>query len=303
MLPRSFSGPPTLLKDCAFVLNQASRSLSERPVGYLLAIIGGTACFPLGWIASPLVLFILNKQMKPKDGRTPNRFLVWTLRGIAAVPANLIGTTLVLAPLVNSLIETNVKGCNNGSIEACKTLLDQPDVHSRVTNPRFATLREEAKLARERQERAEREQVRREAQEMEQVMQKQKEAERAKVLARIQEREQKQADEKARVQAENQEKYRLKLMAWAKSSDPWIGCMVQLKRQLRDPDSYNDDWARPEPTVKDSMISYIWQFRSKNGFGGYESALAVCETTPDTASSSGDWGGYGLPKVSFLQGQ
>ena len=239
--------------------------------------------------------------MKPKDGRTPNRFLVWTLVGIVAVPANLIGTTLVLSPLLNRLIESNVSGCNDGSIEACKSLLDQPDVHPRVTNPRFSSLKEEAKLLREKQEREEQEKVRQEAQEKERVMQKQKEAERAKILARMQERERKELAEKEKIQAANQEKYRLKLLTWAKSSSPWVGCVIQLKRQLRDPDSYTDDWARPEPMIKDSTISFVWQFRSKNGFGGYEGALAVCETTPDTASSSGNWGGYGLPKISILQ--
>ncbi len=60
--------------------------LSERKRGYLIAILFGTFGFPLGWITSPLVLYVLNKKLKEKDGKVPNRFLRWALIGIIGAP-------------------------------------------------------------------------------------------------------------------------------------------------------------------------------------------------------------------------
>lgn len=72
-----------------------SRSLSQKPLGYILAILGGTLGGPFGWISSPLVLFGLNRVMKKKDGKHPNRFLMWALAGI-------VGAPLSLAPIIAS---------------------------------------------------------------------------------------------------------------------------------------------------------------------------------------------------------
>jgi len=69
------------------------KSLSEKPIGYILAVIAGTLGGPIGWITSPLVLFGLSKAMNSKDGKTPNRFLVWALTGVIGVP-------LSAAPLI-----------------------------------------------------------------------------------------------------------------------------------------------------------------------------------------------------------
>ncbi|NLQ05068.1 DUF3862 domain-containing protein [Cylindrospermopsis raciborskii] len=72
-----------------------NRSLSQKPLGYGLAIVGGTLGGPLGWITSPIVLFVLNRILKEKDGKHPNRFLIWALAGI-------IGAPLSLAPIIGS---------------------------------------------------------------------------------------------------------------------------------------------------------------------------------------------------------
>jgi hypothetical protein len=64
----------------------APRPLSEKPFGYLLAVGGGILGGPLGLITSPAVLFGLNKLMKPKDEKIPNRFLTWALIGIVGAP-------------------------------------------------------------------------------------------------------------------------------------------------------------------------------------------------------------------------
>jgi hypothetical protein len=63
-----------------------AKPLSQRPVGYGLAVLGGTLGGPIGLFASPIVLLILNKVMQEKDGKQPNRFLRWGLIGIIAAP-------------------------------------------------------------------------------------------------------------------------------------------------------------------------------------------------------------------------
>ena len=65
------------------------KPLSQKPLGYMLAVLGGTLGAPLGWIASPVVLLILNNVMKEKDGKHPNRFLAWALIGIVGAPLSL----------------------------------------------------------------------------------------------------------------------------------------------------------------------------------------------------------------------
>jgi hypothetical protein len=65
------------------------KPLSERKKGYFLAVFCGTLWVPFGWFASPLVLFILNKTMKKKGEKQPNRFLVWSVIGIASLPIQL----------------------------------------------------------------------------------------------------------------------------------------------------------------------------------------------------------------------
>lgn len=112
------------------------------------------------------------------------------------------------------------------------------------------------------------------------------------------------ADLRAKKEAARKDEER-KFLDWAKGVNPLIGCKTELKSQLRDPGSYQDDWAQPAPIVEKSKmtVSYIWSFRSKNGFGGYTDAAAACETIPDKSSFSSGWGGYGSPKVQIIQSQ
>jgi len=72
------------------VTSPDNRSLSQKPLGYGLAIVGGTLGGPLGWITSPIVLFGLNRILKEKDGKHPNRFLIWALAGIIGAPLSLV---------------------------------------------------------------------------------------------------------------------------------------------------------------------------------------------------------------------
>jgi hypothetical protein len=79
-----------------------AKPLSQRPVGYALAVLGGFLGGPIGLFASPIVLLILNRVMPAKDGKQPNRFLRWSLIGIIAAP-------LSIAPFAtNSNTETQV---------------------------------------------------------------------------------------------------------------------------------------------------------------------------------------------------
>jgi hypothetical protein len=77
----------------------SQKPLSAKPLGYFLAVLGGTLGGPLGWITSPVVLFILNNVMKGKEEKQPNRFLVWGLIGIIGVPISLL-------PIIGSMNNT-----------------------------------------------------------------------------------------------------------------------------------------------------------------------------------------------------
>lgn len=65
------------------------KPLSERPLGYGLAVLGGLLGAPLGLLTSPAVLYVLNQQMKGKEGKQPNRFAAWALIGIIGAPISL----------------------------------------------------------------------------------------------------------------------------------------------------------------------------------------------------------------------
>jgi hypothetical protein len=69
------------------------KPLSERPLGYFLAVLGGLLGAAPGMLISPGVLFLLNKSMKGKDGMQSNRFAVWALIGIVAAPISFNATS------------------------------------------------------------------------------------------------------------------------------------------------------------------------------------------------------------------
>jgi hypothetical protein len=101
------------------ISQEKNKPLSQKPLGYLLAILGGTLGAPIGWIMSPVVLLILNNIMTSKNEKQPNRFLVWSLIGI-------IGAPLSLAPII-------ISGANTSS--STETNKNQPQVEL-VSQPR-----------------------------------------------------------------------------------------------------------------------------------------------------------------------
>ena len=75
------------------------KPLSKKKRGYLLAIIGGTLGGPLGWFTSPLVLYVLNKRVKSKDGSQPNIFKIWSLVGLIGAPISFGLSYLFVEPV------------------------------------------------------------------------------------------------------------------------------------------------------------------------------------------------------------
>lgn len=68
------------------------------------------------------------------------------------------------------------------------------------------------------------------------------------------------------------------LNEWFESGSD-IACENHLKEQLRDPSSYerNGDFTAPSNDGNKRIIT--WKFRSKNGFGGYNSGIGMCLIT------------------------
>lgn len=81
------TGPPNNLMSGSIV---SPKPLSERPVGYGLAVLGGLPGAPVGLIASPAILFLLNKLMQSKNDKQPNRFATWALLGIVGLPLSML---------------------------------------------------------------------------------------------------------------------------------------------------------------------------------------------------------------------
>lgn len=78
---------------------ETTKPLSKKPIGYVLAVLGGTFGGPLGWLASPAVLYILGKTIKPKEDKQPNIFKTWALIGIVGAPVCLgINIAIVSTP-------------------------------------------------------------------------------------------------------------------------------------------------------------------------------------------------------------
>jgi hypothetical protein len=75
------------------------KPLSERPLGYFLAVLGGLPGSALGLFVSPLVLFLLNISMKGKEGKQPNRFSMWAFIGVFVAPISLaVSAALLITP-------------------------------------------------------------------------------------------------------------------------------------------------------------------------------------------------------------
>ena len=81
----------------------SERPLSHTKTGKLLATAGGLAGGPLGVIASPLVLTLIN--LITRNNIKCNRFRIWSILGIILAPICwipiviiLLGTAVILDP-------------------------------------------------------------------------------------------------------------------------------------------------------------------------------------------------------------
>lgn len=64
---------------------------------------------------------------------------------------------------------------------------------------------------------------------------------------------------------------------WLTDGSAWAGCEVALQNQLRDPDSYQQVGDPVViPTKEEGKAAWTWRFRSRNGFGGMNVAIAGC---------------------------
>jgi predicted Fe-S protein YdhL (DUF1289 family) len=88
-----------------------------------------------------------------------------------------------------------------------------------------------------------------------------------------------QAQEAERKAQEQRLEEKRQVQEWIDGYGVRYSCEQQLKRQLRDPDSYqsNDDWREIRDQYGGKILT--WGFRSKNGFGGYNLATGTCIAT------------------------
>ena len=56
-------------------------------------------------------------------------------------------------------------------------------------------------------------------------------------------------------------------------------CEDNLKKQLRDPNSYERDKDFTTPTDNGNEKIITWEFRSKNGFGGLTNGIGMCSVS------------------------
>lgn len=67
--------------------NPLQTPLSEKPIGFVLAALGGLPAAPVGIAASVATLFLLSKKLhKGTNNSSPNRFLWWAAIGIIGLP-------------------------------------------------------------------------------------------------------------------------------------------------------------------------------------------------------------------------
>jgi len=69
-----------------------------------------------------------------------------------------------------------------------------------------------------------------------------------------------------------------KVDEWYKSAS-FYGCVRVLKQKLRDPDSYKDDGEYATSGDDGTSKTIAWNFRAKNGFGGYDASSAICKVS------------------------
>lgn len=70
-----------------------------------------------------------------------------------------------------------------------------------------------------------------------------------------------------------------KVRRWFAGDGARYSCEKHLKEQLRDPDSYQstDEWQEVPGNQGEKVL--LWQFRARNGFGGYNLSTGSCVVT------------------------
>lgn len=104
------------------------KPLSERPLGYALAVAGGILGSGLGLFVSPLVLRVLNSLQPTKDGITPNRFKTWALVGIIGAP---LCAGITLSIIGESNTSSNRSNTLSKSIDSPQEAIKEYEFRSR----------------------------------------------------------------------------------------------------------------------------------------------------------------------------
>ena len=109
------------------------RTLSKSTCGYVLALLVRTIGAPIGWVTSPLTLFILNRTLKGSADKRPNRFLVWSLIGISGAPISLaisLATLYLFFP--HGTYDTEARVVNRSKFEQIQAGMTIKEVESIV---------------------------------------------------------------------------------------------------------------------------------------------------------------------------
>jgi len=77
------------------------------------------------------------------------------------------------------------------------------------------------------------------------------------------------------VRAEEQQRKIVEVNDWYMNTSQF-SCEDKLKEQLRDPNSYERDKDFTFPTDNGNEKIITWEFRSKNGFGGFTNGIGMC---------------------------
>jgi len=83
--------------------NALQSPLSEKPIGFVLAALGGLPAAPVGIAASAATLFVLSKKLrKGANKSSPNRFIWWAAIGIIGLPISFAINSAIFPGIYNT---------------------------------------------------------------------------------------------------------------------------------------------------------------------------------------------------------
>jgi hypothetical protein len=86
------------------------------------------------------------------------------------------------------------------------------------------------------------------------------------------------------IRAEEQQRKIVEVNDWYMNTSQF-SCEDKLKEQLRDPNSYERDKDFTFPTDNGNEKIITWEFRSKNGFGGFTNGIGMCAVSKENGGT------------------